>query len=777
MFDPNDTGAPGQEKAKPRTTRLLDKRVLRSLQSREGQQMAKAGASLDTPEAKALHRRLIGLYLNELDIQADNRAQMHLDEEFYDNIQYEEGEEERIRDLGMVPIVCNVIATTINWIIGTERRMRTDFKILPRRAEDGPAAQAKTEYLKFVSDANYLPFKRSAAFEEAVKSGIGFLEDGIQDGAGDPIMSDQVSWRNVLWDSNAKADQSNARYQFKSRHVDLDILEALFPRRRGQLRMAASNSEDAPGLDAFGDEPMDSVENETNFAGGAGTDVDADYSRPRVRVIEAWFTKPAKVQKLIKGEQPGGTFIGEIYDPMSRGHWNELASGQAIVADRTEMRVFVAIMTTTDLLHVQESPYRHNRFPLTPIWCYRRGATGQPYGVIRGLRTMQEDINRRLMKALAIISSNKTIMDEGAVPDLDEYAEEAARPDGIIVKSPGKHLEMGVDRDLSATHMQIMSAEIALVQSVSGVTDENLGRKTNASSGIAITARQDQGALATAAIFDNLRLSSMRQGEIQLSLIEQFVDEERQFRVVSARGKADFLTVNSTDAESGEVMFEDDITASKADFVISEQAWASSMRQAQVAELMQVITQLATAAPQVALAVLDLAVELMDIPSRDEFVKRIRGITGMPDPDATEPTPEEQAKAKAAQEAQDRAVRMEEATIAEKEASASQKGAAAAEAETRVRNAAQDEVLKRIEAQAQALMLAVQAISTPAAAPVADIALREAGYRTRPEEAEDEAILAQAEADEMEAAEAEAAAQMMPPQEEQAAPQPPIEQP
>lgn len=764
MFDPAKEARPDSEgtsaprRAAPRrSSPRLNRRVLRSINTPQGQKIS-AAQDYKSDTAYRLQRRLMGFYKTELEVQRDNREEMASDEEFYDGVQWNELEMEDIRDKGMIPIVANVVATTVNWILGTERRMRTEFKILPRRKADLPHAQRKTEYLKFVSDVNYLPFARSEAFAEAVKSGIGWLEDGIQDGGGDPILSRQESWRNLLWDSAAREkDMSDARYMFRVRWIDVDILESLFPHRLEQIRHAAvSNALGVGGIDNSGDWAMDSRE-EVAIQGGIPAAVEADYARPRVRVIEAWYTKPGQTKVLIRGETPGGTFIDEVYDPLSRGHWNELAAGQAIVADKTLQRVHMCIMTENDILHMQESPYRHNRFPFTPIWCYRRGSTGQPYGVIRGLRTLQEDINRRLMKALAILSSNKTIMDEGAVPDIDTFMDEVSRVDAVIVKKAGKELDINVDRELSAAHLEIMSQSIQMVQSVSGVTDENLGRSTNATSGIAIGRRQDQGSLATAIVFDGLRFASVKQGELQLSLVEQFVSEQREFRVVSQRGQADFKEINTVDPETGEVDFADDITATKADFIISEAAWSASTRQAQVAELLELVTNLAPAAPQVALAVLDLVVESMDVAGRDEIVKRIRQATGMRDPEATELTPEEQAAQDEATAAKDRAIRMEEATIEEKKASGAQKGAQAELIGMQALLAAQDEKLKRVEVQNNAVLAAIQAISARQAAPVADAMLADVGYKGKGEEAMDAAVAA---VEESEAAMAEEQAMM-----------------
>lgn len=70
-----------------------------------------------------------------------------------------------------------------------------------------------------------------------------------------------------------------------------------------------------------------------------------------------------------------------------------------------------------------------------------------------------------------------------------------------------------------------MDQDARYIQEVGGVTTENLGRQTNAVSGKAIEARQNQGYTSTSDLFDNLRLAIQLTGERQLSLIEQFYDQ------------------------------------------------------------------------------------------------------------------------------------------------------------------------------------------------------------------------------------------------------------
>lgn len=716
---------------------------------------------LDSEKMHEQHDTLMALYETELERQSENRLEQAIDEDFYDNIQWREEDAQVLRDRGQVPLVYNVISSSINWVIGTEKRGRSDYKILPRRKDAGKPAERKTQLMKYLSDVNRSPFHRSRAFEDAVKVGIGWIESGVQnEDDGEPVYNRYESWRNILWDSaSTEKDLSDCRYIFRTKWVDLDIAEAIFPERIGTLRESA-DSHRSYGLDADGDDPMDSHEDSLNSYTAASGAINR-HVRRRVRLIECWFRKPTQVKRLV-----GGEFTGEIYDEKdpAPGHKEQVESGEAVPQARTMMRTHVAIFCSTGMLYFHESPYRHNQFPFTPIWCYRRGRDGLPYGMIRSMRDMQEDINKRASKALHILSTNKVIMDEGAVEDLDEFIEEVSRPDAVIVKKGGKELVINAERELAPAHLDLMSRSISMIQSLSGVTDENMGRATNATSGKAITARQEQGSMTTAGIFDNLRFAAQIHGEKELSLIEQYFSDQKQFRITNMRGTPEYITINDG-------LPENDIIRTKADFVISDADWRASVRQAQTEELFALLQQLAPVAPQVGLVMLDLLVEGMDIAQREEIVKRIRQITGMRDPDAEEMTPEEQQAEMQKQqaEAQQAELQMRDAmaTIAGKEAKAQRDAVAAQKDMAAIEKTAADAKLvlaslagKNIDTQKAAIEAALAALTTPGAVRVADTLLDEAGYVSRSQEEEATAkAVGQAQAMQQEQMEQEQAAQ------------------
>ncbi len=673
---------------------------------------------LDSYESVELHSKLLSYYRMELDRQYENRLEQAKDDDYYDNIQWAEEDANEIRDRGQSPIVYNVISQSVNWIIGSEKRNRMEFKVLPRRKEESKPAEKKTSLLKYLADVNKSPHARSRAFEDAVKVGVGWMETAIQDDdpSEEPIYSRFESWRNIMFDSSATELDENARYIFRVKWLDVDVAKAYFHDRSEMIDQACTNGETHGFYDMYdGDDAMDSGEMEREMAGGFMRS-SITHHRSRVRVVECWYRTPERVNIVLEGAH-----MGQIFDENDPRH-EEVAHS---IGERLKMRMRVAIFTTAGLLYEGPSPYRHNKFPFTPIWGMRRGRDGMPYGVIRWMRDIQDDINKRASKALAILSSNKVIMDEGAVADINKFTDEISRPDAVIEKRKGYELVINAERELAPAHLDLMSRDIQMIQQAGGVTDELLGKSSNAVSGVAIDARQEQGSVATNKFFDNLRYAEQIRGEKELSLIEQFMTEEKQFRITNQRGNADFVSVNDG-------LPEGDIARTKADFVMSEEDWHATVRQANTTQLVEMMR---TLPPEVALVILDLVVDTMDVHNRDEIVKRIRQNTGQRDPDATEPTPEEIQAMQAQQEQQQAQKAMFEAELAKMQAevanlqaTAERERAAAQKAYAEIERIRAESINTSVTAQKSAMEAATAIITIPQIAPVADSLLMEAGW-------------------------------------------------
>jgi hypothetical protein len=665
---------------------------------------ARKPSPMDGPKMVALHEKLTDWYDSEWNRQASNRFQQALDEDFYDGMQWTQEDAAALVERGQAPLVFNEIKPTIDWIIGTERRTRVDFKILPREKDDVAMAEIKTKLMKYVSDANKMSWHRSAAFADAVKSGVGWLEVGIRsDGEGEPLYFRCENWRNTLYDSHStERDYSDARYFFRWKYVDADIALALFPERKrlieGTIKTGLSlNNQDDDGW-YMNQRVTPAGEDFSNVGSSRSATFTGSTSfsegRERVKLLECWYKMPATVQTM-RGDP---SLNGRPFDPADPSHVQAVQMGVVTVYSRKLMQVRVALFTDQGMLADQVSPYHHNKIPFVPVWGFRRKRDNAPYGAIRQVRDPQEDLNKRASKSLYILSTNQVIMDKGAVDDIEELRQEIARPDAVIVKNPGKNLEVNRDVQLAHEHMVLMDRDALSIRQVSGVTDENLGRSSNATSGRAILARQDQGGTVTTEMFDNLRLAFQLIGEMQLSLVEQFYNAEKVIRLTNERGVSSWDTVNQVNPATGEMM--NPITASQADFIVSEQDFRSSLRQAMFESLFDVTTKLAAMDPQIAMNMLDLVIDMADLPNKDELVARIRSLNGQRDPGKKlSPEEEQQAQAQAQeqQKNQQMAAEAQQLALDEQAAKVEKLKADAAAVMAGIRTAQQDLELRRQE--------------------------------------------------------------------------------
>ena len=622
--------------------------------------------------------------------QAENRAEMALDEDYADGIQWtpeERYELEVVR--GQPALTFDLISPTIAWVTGTEKRTRVDYKVLPRRKEFSDAAEQKTAMLKADSDVNRAVFHISQAFREAVVPGLGWIEEGVRsDTDEEPLFLRAESWRNIWFDPLSREfDLSDCRYLFREKWVDLDFATALFPQFAHALRAQANTlSLTQQDPDEFYENPY--LYDPTGSPRGAAIRPATEESwnvhgrRERVCLVEFWYREPARVQ-VVRGD---GAWDGSVLNPEDPVHVWLLENGHASTHDAVRTVVKQALFIKGTLLQEGlQNPYWHNQFPFTPIWGYRRRRDGAPYGMVRKLRDPQDDFNKKRSKTAHILSTKRTVMDKGAVDNLDAYAEEVARPDAIVEINSGKTLRIETDHQLASQLTNLSLDDVRLINSISGVTPELRGEGNANQSGKAVLAKQEQGQATTMDLFDNLRLALQLSGEKRLRNLEQFTSEDKAVRILGPQGGAQFVEVQA-----------ENVWNNKADFVVDEQAFRASARQAMFESMMDLMSRLD---PKIAINILDLVVDLSDVPQREELVARIRKINGQADPEK-EVSPEEQAamEEQAAAEDQKRQ-RLEAAEMALLEGRAMKEQAAG-------QKAMMEAILKKLETMEKSLNVA-----------------------------------------------------------------------
>lgn len=685
-----------------------------------GEGGAKARDDVEQRHA-ALHQAL----MDESDLQAEERLQMSIDHDYQDHLHWRREDAEVLMGRGQAPLVFNEGAQSVNWMMGMQKRMRVDGTVLPREPNDEKNAEAKSKVFKYVSDANLHQWHVSRAFREAVISGLGWLEEGIETDPSKPIIhSGSETWRNVYRDSRSEHFDLNVdgRYVIRRKRVDLDYAIAMMPWARSHLVQHADKDGDERADDPWylGERLTGSTDlsgtyqlptryrDRSAYIGGAGG---RDYGRRLALDLMEWYYVVPEAAQVFAD----GPLRGKEFDPKNEGH-QQLARDRWAMYRAVIRRMRAMVGTESAPLWDGKSPYRHGMFPLIPVWGIRRGRDGMCYGLWRGMRDLNDDMNKRASKALHAASSNRLKFKKGAIKDKELARQEAARPD-MMLEVEGDLSQVQFEKpaaDLQA-NMELLTFDQQMIRNSGGVTDANLGRDSRAISGKAIGLQQDQGSLTTSDFPDNLRLSLQVAGRMRLANIEQFMTSRQVIRITGEAAPTEWLTINDPQ-EDGSVL--NSMSATMADYIIGERNYRETFAQAAMESMMELLGKVGTFAPQVVLTVLDLVVESSEIVNKDEWVARIRKLNGQRDPKKS-PTPEEIAQQKKDTADAERQKQIQMDTL--------QAGLDKLRAE--VGKLDTDALLKRVESMFSALQAAQIVAVTPGVAPVADTIAAGAGFK------------------------------------------------
>jgi hypothetical protein len=501
----------------------------------------------------------------------------------------------------------NRIKPTIDLQKGIEIRSRTDVDAKPRGQNDGGTADAITAGFKYIQDQNHADHKISDAFFDGIKAGIGWLEVCLNDDpAEEEIQILQVNWRNVGWDPYARdLLLDDARYIYRVKWLELETAELKWPHAKGKFETEEKDQLAEPHVTKEGDQYAGETTTKSKWF---------DAARKRVLAVQMYFKKPepAVFIKYRDGR------VDEVNQDSLRANPTLIADQAVIrVVRKVVDRIYSVIFSGNVLLEPEKRlPYQHNRYPLLPFICYM-DEDGQPYGMIRNMKDPQREVNKSRSQYSHILSTRRVFFETGAFKNANEAKSQISRPDAWVELTAGalqyKRFLFQQDVALAAEHFKIMQEAKQEIQEVSGAVEEQMGIQTNARSGVAIEARQRQGATVNTEPFDNMRLTKHRMGELMLSMMKQYWNYEKVIRITDDEtGKDKFITFNKDG--------QNNLTQGRYDIQVSEHPETETTRQWASARLLDLATRMT---PDVALVVTQTAFEMSDVPNKEKVVAKL----------------------------------------------------------------------------------------------------------------------------------------------------------
>jgi hypothetical protein len=166
------------------------------------------------------------------------------------------------------------------------------------------------------------------------------------------------------------------------------------------------------------------------------------------------------------------------------------------------------------------------------------------------------------------------------------------------------------------------------IKNTIGLFDASLGARSNETSGRAIMLRQREGDVGTFEWHDALAKAVEHVGRILVDMIPNVYDTDRIIRIKTTQDAEDFVRINYQAQISGKdgqpTLVKADLGAQRYDISVSTGPSMTTQRMEAAAAMLDLLTPLATAAPQAVIAIVDKIVSNMDWPGADDIAARLR---------------------------------------------------------------------------------------------------------------------------------------------------------
>lgn len=608
--------------------------------------MSDVGYSIESQEEEAFEQDEGGCTLEdftqwmlEAQEQPAWRARADREADFYDGNQLDSNVLSRQRELGMPPAIEPLIGPTIDAVLGMEVKTRTDWRVIADNKED-EVAEALNYKLNQAERQSGADRACSEAYASEIKTGLGWVEVSKNpDPFRYPYRCKAVHRNEIWWDFKSKEpDLSDCRFLIRRRWTDYKQAQLLFPDQKDLIRHTAGgwNGFDLAGISLDGGQSTALAMSLDNERGWSIEEQEwRDLTNRRVCLFEVWYKEFVRVTVL---KMPDGRVVE--YDENNERHMAAVAARLVMPENVIIGKMRLSWWVGPHKLHDGPTPYRHNNYPYVPFWGKREDRTNVPYGLIRGMMYLQEEVNARTSKMQWMLSAVRVERTEGVVIGTDErFRQEVARPDADIILSadkmakPGSRFEVKRDAALEEQQYQRLIDAREGIKRVGGIYNSFMGQDGQAQSGVAISGLVEQSTQTLADINDNFKFARAMVGDLLLSLlIEDMIGKQEEVVIPGNAVKEDkavMLNVPIMD-ESGIQYLNNDIERTKLKVVLNDVPSTPSFRTQQLQAMSEAFKSMPAQYQSVALPHL---LSLMDIPDKQDIIEAIKKANEQPSPE------------------------------------------------------------------------------------------------------------------------------------------------
>lgn len=485
------------------------------------------------------------------------------------------------------PTQNNQVKVTLDRMLGQFVRQGLRLGVVGRNApQDEQVAQVLTDVFLYIRQSTRQDYEERETADAGFTCGFGVLETFV---TFDDLLQPEIKIRavspfEIFPDPYSRRYDWNEDAQFicRAKWLDFDEASELYPDHALELRGLAASQ--------FGGGLLGSE----GFRNENYVDMD-EHGRPRrVRIVECWH-KGRKRESI----------------PMADG-------GPTIERVTSTMRV--GTFTAGILLSYRDSPHGTPLFPFVPYFVYRK-ESGEPYSLVWTALSIQDAINKRESKALHLLNTNQALVGQNAITDRQAFADELARPDGIMEVRDVSQVQIQRNLELAQSQFVMHQESKADYRRVVGINPDAMGEKSEVRSGVGIARKQMMTDTILAPVFDNFSRTRRLLGLLLLALVRQYYREPKLLLITDQMGASRQVALGARELMA--------LKQAQYDVTVEEQPDVASLQQEQFA-------MLGTMLPQIlpfGASWVELLIQMSALRNKDELIQRVRAMSTPPPPD------------------------------------------------------------------------------------------------------------------------------------------------
>lgn len=469
------------------------------------------------------------------------------DFEFALGKQWNQDDVDTLYQRGVKALTINKIKPMVKLITGIERQSRADFKAFPEGTEDEVMSEISTRLLKNVAKQSRLKHKLSDQFKDSSIGGVCYIEpfiDYTQDLVNGEMKFRKVEAKRVIFDPNCEEyDLSDGKYIIKlTLGLSKDDVLMLFPDKKKDIESIGNSKV------SFGSEEETLQLRDYPSVQKMGEDGIKENQEDTYDLIEYYYKMPYEVFYVVSRSQ------GVLFETENEQEAKAVIAAQqipdaSIVTKRTNEIRLKQVIGKTEMSDERCWTFPNWKFyPIIPMFFERTNVDIEEteltiQGLVRGLRDLQEEYNKRRTQELHHLNSSvnsgmfipKDALDTNNKKNLQKFG---STPGVRIFYDPAKTGGASPDSwkvnptPLSQGHAQLALENAQDIKEASGVNPDLLANDSQSQSGRAILLKQRQGLVMVQEALDNYQQTKEILGRFILSQLGEVYTIESAMQVL-----------------------------------------------------------------------------------------------------------------------------------------------------------------------------------------------------------------------------------------------------